>query len=154
MNDNYNIYGKYGCWWEGGTGVSPDGHQCGECYPDYEDRCPHLEQQREIAEMANDYYEAMLKARGALGSMNEGAPRWYAKEFYAKGYRKQEWISVDERLPEQGVPVLVYKNRYSEAYGNMETAYFENGRWRGSCGEFITHWMPLPEPPRKEDEGK
>lgn len=42
----------------------------------------------EVREMANDYYEAMLKARGALGSMNEGAPMWYAKELYAKGYRK------------------------------------------------------------------
>ena len=76
------------------------------------------------------------------------------------GYRKQskpiscshekggEWISVDERLPKQCVPVLVYKNSNSEAYGNMETAYFEKGRWRGSCGEFITHWMPLPKAPK------
>ena len=60
---------------------------------------------------------------------------------------QQKWISVDERLPEQCVPVLVYKNSNSEAYGNMETAYFEKGRWRGSCGEFITHWMPLPKSP-------
>ena len=59
-----------------------------------------------------------------------------------------EWISVDERSPEQCVPVLVYKNSNSEAYGNMETAYFEKGRWRGSCGEFITHWMPLPKAPK------
>ena len=55
------------------------------------------------------------------------------------GYRKQsepiscshekdgEWISVDERLPEQCVPVLVYKNSNSEVYGNMETAYFGKG---------------------------
>ena len=43
---------------------------------------------KQIEEMANDYYEAMLKARGTLGSMNEGAPKWYAKELYAKGYRK------------------------------------------------------------------
>ena len=65
-----------------------------------------------------------------------------------------EWISVDERLPEQCVPVLVYKNRNSEAYGNMETEKIEKGRWRGSCGkfitcgEFITHWMPLPKAPK------
>ena len=83
-----------------------------------------------------------------------------ADSIYNADYRKQsepiscshgkggEWISVDERLPEQCVPVLVYKNRNSEAYGNMETAYFEKGRWRGSCGEFITYWMPLPEAPK------
>ena len=62
--------------------------------------------------------------------------------------KRGRWISVDERLPEQCVPVLVYKNSNSEAYGNMETAYFEKGRWRGSCGEFITHWMPLPKAPK------
>lgn len=44
--------------------------------------------EKQIEEMANDYYEAMLKARGTLGSMNEGAPKWYAKELYAQGYRK------------------------------------------------------------------
>ena len=43
---------------------------------------------KQIEEMANDYYEAMLKARGTIWSMNEGAPKWYAKELYAKGYRK------------------------------------------------------------------
>lgn len=83
-----------------------------------------------------------------------------ADSIYNADYRKQsepiscshekdgEWISVDERLPEQCVPVLVYKNSNSEVYGNMETAYFEKGRWRGCCGEFITHWMPLPKAPK------
>lgn len=47
-----------------------------------------------IEEMANIYYEAMLKARATIGSMNEGAPKWYAKAFYNTDYRKQsegEW---------------------------------------------------------------
>ena len=70
---------------------------------------------------------------------------WNTRTQKEKG---DEWISVDERLPEQCVPVLVYKNSNSEAYGDMETAYFEKGRWRGSCGEFITHWMPLPKAPQ------
>ena len=43
---------------------------------------------KQIEEMANAYYEAILKARATLGSMNHGAPKWYAKELYAKGYRK------------------------------------------------------------------
>lgn len=48
---------------------------------------------KQIEEMANDYYEAMLKARATLGSMNEGAPKWYAKQLYAKGYRKASDIA-------------------------------------------------------------
>lgn len=48
---------------------------------------------QQIEEMANACYEAMLKARETLGSMNEGAPKWYAKELYAKGYRKASEIA-------------------------------------------------------------
>ena len=62
-----------------------------------------------------------------------------------------EWISVEDGLPEDGVPVLVYKYKYSEVYGNMETAYINNGHWRGSIGEAITHWMPLPTPPTEKE---
>ena len=48
-----------------------------------------MDKEKQIEEMANDYYEAMLKARGTLGSMNEGAPKWYAKELYNKGGSKE-----------------------------------------------------------------
>ena len=47
-----------------------------------------MNKEKQIEEMAKAYYEAMLKASRTLGSMNEGAPKWYAKELYAKGYRK------------------------------------------------------------------
>ena len=47
-----------------------------------------MTKEKQIEEMANAYYEAMLKARGTLGSMNNGAPKWYAKELYNAGYRK------------------------------------------------------------------
>ena len=44
---------------------------------------------KQIEELANAYYEAMIKASRTLCSMNEGAPKWYAKELYNAGYRKQ-----------------------------------------------------------------
>lgn len=52
-----------------------------------------MNEKKQIEEMANDYYEAMLKAGETLGSMNEGAPKWYAKELYAKGYRKASEVA-------------------------------------------------------------
>lgn len=52
-----------------------------------------MSKDKQIEEMANTYYEAMLKARGTLGSMNEGAPKWYAKHFYEAGYRKQSELT-------------------------------------------------------------
>ena len=57
------------------------------------------------------------------------------------------WISVKERLPEPYVRVLCYYSgrggvRISEMFGSvpefgLETMYGK-----------VTHWMPLPEPPK------
>lgn len=63
------------------------------------------------------------------------------------------WISVEERLPEKGVFVVVY---YGHFIGNLMDVYMWDGEcWRSSSGyledaENITHWMPLPEPPKEE----
>ena len=100
--------------------------------------------------MANVYYDAMLKARGTLGSMNEGAPKWYAKHFYEAGYRKQEWISVKDKLPEKDVRVLVYL-KTDRSYTKIDTDRLDD---RGFVRWFndVTHWMPLPEPPETKGE--
>ena len=62
---------------------------------------------------------------------------------------RQEWISVDERLPKHGKNVLVYCDRhgigYDVAYWNeYKKAWFSHYL---SFGHNVTHWMPLPEPP-------
>lgn len=61
-------------------------------------------------------------------------------------YRKQEWISVDERLPDKEGVYLVYTykgymkiSKYS-GWGIDDEASFDDF--------FVTHWMPLPEPPK------
>lgn len=113
--------------------------------------------EKQIEEMAEEIFQNCNC--GLFFDEAEKIARFVIEE---QGYTKQsepiscshkkdgEWISVDERLPEQCVPVLVYKNKNSDAYGNMEIAYFEKGRWRGSCREFITHWMPLPKAPKTQ----
>ena len=63
---------------------------------------------------------------------------------------KTEWISVKDRLPEIMCDVLSYEFR-----GDISIAYLCEKEWRclesgdvmdGSC---VTHWMPLPEPPKQ-----
>lgn len=57
-----------------------------------------------------------------------------------------EWISVDERLPENETEVLTLvkykwakKHYYSlDAYSHIDGGWVRN--------EGVTHWMPLPEP--------
>lgn len=80
-----------------------------------------------------------------------------------KGYRKQEWISVEERLPENDHGKH-WKERqrylvFTEPNGLMYVAkygYKEYGWWTDNGGYVldeknyrkVTHWMPLPEAPK------
>ena len=75
------------------------------------------------------------------------AVREQAEALYNAGYRKQEWISVDERLPEREGKYLVATFDRRVGIGNLIDYYcdgdlsFDNYK--------VTHWMPLPEPPKK-----
>ena len=58
-----------------------------------------------------------------------------------------EWVSVDERLPEPGERVLAADGSF---VGEVYMA--SNGTWFRHDGFLlkIDHWMPLPEPPKEE----
>lgn len=58
--------------------------------------------------------------------------------------QKPGWIPVSERLPETDKTVLVWDRRNSREYFNV----CDHGRWIILRQEDITHWMPLPEPPK------
>lgn len=66
-----------------------------------------------------------------------------------------EWISVADRLPKKDVNVLVTDGRcwcgVWSLYGYSEFVDF----WEDEYGNFqpfddVTHWMPLPEPPKED----
>ena len=61
-----------------------------------------------------------------------------AERLYTAGYRKQEWISVDERLPDNHTRCLVIAED-----GEYYVTYYHSGFYT----PYVTHWMPLPEPP-------
>ena len=64
------------------------------------------------------------------------------------GYRKQSgWISVEERLPEPYTWVTVYNP--NGKYTKIDADEIVGGNWVRHCGK-VTHWMPLPEPPKGE----
>lgn len=63
------------------------------------------------------------------------------------------WIPVAERLPEKGEIVLACGKRHATS-GMFQGALRNNPKlwhWKGNTLKEVTHWMPLPEPP-KEDE--
>lgn len=74
--------------------------------------------------------------------------------------QQPEWISVEERLPENFRTVLCWYEYYhvskNKVLPEYEIGYIFNGRW---CGEVavgrdckVLYWMPLPEPPKEGAE--
>ena len=65
-----------------------------------------------------------------------------------QGVTVQEWISVDDRLPGDEEAVIICTNKNfvyaSELIG--DTWFLDNDSWTAT----VTHWMPLPKPPKVE----
>lgn len=57
--------------------------------------------------------------------------------------KQPEWISVEDELPPAGVTILAF-----DRYGELHMHFFGNSKT--AKGE-ITHWMPLPEPPKPKE---
>lgn len=70
-----------------------------------------------------------------------------------------QWISVKDRLPEQGKNVLVFALSPAIKTKEIVIDRLEDGEnklvWMYTHGWYtVTHWMPLPEPPNKIEENK
>lgn len=87
---------------------------------------------------------------------------YLADRLIANGVTVQEWIPVSERLPEQaGMAVLVVaENKFGQkAVVKAFTDYTGKSEFLTNEKEYdliwetawkVTHWMPLPEPPKGE----
>ena len=77
-----------------------------------------------------------------------------ADSLIANGVTVQEWISVDDRLPEPFVSVLVQMPG-EEPFPTVREGFISNdGVWQSAMfrrepGE-VTHWQPMPKPPKGE----
>ena len=61
-----------------------------------------------------------------------------------------KWIPVTERLPDTEDRVLVCC-KTKKGLQTINMAYLFNGTWHGQGSmSGVTHWMPLPEPPKGE----
>ena len=77
---------------------------------------------------------------------------WCAYQLMENGYRKQEWISVKDALPEDEQTVLTI-----DTEREMQVCFYETAQkgvfqlFHGLVSVYnITHWMPLPQPPKGE----
>ena len=77
----------------------------------------------------------------------------------ANGVTVQEWISVDDRLPEAGSWVLCWYEyfrfgEYNRMFQTYCIGYYFRDMWGGEVSNGqqakVLAWMPLPQPPKGE----
>lgn len=92
--------------------------------------------------------------KSILPNFRNNMAYWGEKPIYefadcllANGVTVQEWISVDDRLPDKNTTVIVTTDK-----GIVFQCLYAYDGWDLWDGNEIniTHWMPLPEPPKGE----
>ena len=69
-------------------------------------------------------------------------------QLYGEGEIMAEWISTADRLPKVHEDVLVWDSTAKSVEWAFMTVFNE---WIGVVASHkVTHWMPLPEPPKGE----
>lgn len=96
------------------------------------------------------------KANNGMGGMVANALVRYVKRCSTvDAVPVQRWIPVTERLPESGKFVLLFyaktnRNPTQFAKNTMAVGRYEYGMFLvEGCAAQVTHWMPLPEPPKE-----
>ena len=102
-----------------------------------------------------------MDVREKLVELIESARYWggntseeIADNLLENGVTVQEWISVDERLPEENGRYLTANKRCDDKIDVFDL-WFNGGFWyideEDDVFDFeVTHWMPMPEPPKGE----
>ena len=93
-------------------------------------------------------HDEAIKTLRALRDVTGGLCR-EAVETALKVMERDRWISVEDSYPEPGSVVLChFKN------GKFAVSFWGNWKWQDiyDFSEYlaVTHWMPLPEPPKEE----
>ena len=117
-----------------------------------------------------------MDVREKLVELIESARYWgsntsseIAEKLLENGVTVQEWISAKDRLPEKKGAFLVYVKTKNKWCGYIKTTWFTpcyegvedhmQGKqvwydYDSDWGDYevrdVTHWMPLPEPPKGE----
>ena len=76
-----------------------------------------------------------------------------ADHLIANGVTVQEWISVEDRLPEEKVDCIVhYQHAYcdNDDYWAIGFCCYDGEKFQFNPAYKVTHWMPIPHPPKGE----
>ena len=102
-----------------------------------------------------------MDVREKLVELIESARYWgsntseeIADHLISNGVTVQEWISVNDRMPEAGGYVVCIAKRNPFSRFMPMVARIEKNGWVNPITEQyiseVTHWMPIPQPPKGE----
>ena len=117
-----------------------------------------LQKERKVFEAyMSEKYKNLMDRRQCLNNdggymawdMNVAWKVWQA----AKAQAVQEWISVEDNLPNRQVNVLVASKHDFLCIASLTNNHKNNKFYDGDgfAINSITHWMPLPKPPKAQE---
>ena len=86
-------------------------------------------------------------------SLNFEEATYLADYLVKNGVTVQEWISVDDRFPEEKANCIVYyQHAYcdNDGYWAIGICFNDGEKFQINPAYKVTHWMPMPEPPKGE----
>ena len=90
----------------------------------------------------------LLREVQYLGGLEEKI----ADHLIAHGVTVQQWVPVSVRLPEEHGEYIVVIKGTNRATTLLYLPIGGTGRCPGSLAPYpVTHWMPLPEPPKENE---
>ena len=100
-----------------------------------------------------DVREKLVELVKLAGVRNKGVALGIADCLVINGVTVQEWISVKDRLPGKNVNCIVhYRHAYcdTDGYFAIGCCRYDGEKFQIGLAYKVTHWMPLPEPPKGE----
>lgn len=105
--------------------------------------CPYHQIPAACMKLSQDALAYIHQLENHIGELTEKVAQLEAAQ--------PKWISVEERLPDEPGEVLAC------VYGRICIAWYSNrcfetpsGMVFYACENAVTHWMPLPEPPKED----
>ena len=110
---------------------------------------------RELLSKVKELEDKNKRLEEARENANEACAKWEGL-YRAELEKKSAWVSVKDRLPElingkYAESVLVTDGEFRHiAYHYGKWFFCDSGQMKEPMFYKVTHWMPLPEPPKEE----
>ena len=100
-----------------------------------------------------DVREKLVELIESARYWGSGTSEEIADHLIDNGVTVQEWISVEDRLPEEKVNCIVhYKHAYcdNDDYWAIGICFYNGEKFQMDLLYKVTHWQYLPQPPKGE----